>query len=402
MPVIASSVGGIMRGNTVRKQVLIYAGIALALTAVAAIWFVLMQRNTDELFAQGDRVNVLLVGRDFANSADLISLISFSRTDAVLFSFPANLRLRDATSGDFEQVATICSTAGVAAAAEAIGTLIGLEIPYHMAWTHDTVESWIDSLGGLTLSLDESAIYKDETMEPAFRVEIRPGEQLLDGSEATIFANAPSEPDDMGVLKRQQVFLRAILAQGVATSSARSLRRGLRDIASALETNLSLTALQQAADVLHGIPQDNVLANELVGEIVEIDGVTYTQPNVVGTERVVAALLKGLELLTPSDVKVAVFNGNGVRLIASRTADYLTARGFQVTDIGNAESFEYDASYVIVLTDEAKAWVLRDAFLSDVQIVFPETFDSHYEALNDYISGGTDIVLIAGAGWEIE
>ncbi|MCK5827817.1 LCP family protein, partial [Candidatus Bipolaricaulota bacterium] len=288
------------------------------------------------------------------------------------------------------------------AAAEAIGTLIGLEIPYYMAWTHDTVETWIDSLGGLTLTLDESAIYKDETMEPAFRVEIRPGEQLLDGSEAMVFANAPSEPDDMGVLKRQQIFLRAILAQGVATSSVRSLRGGLRDMASALETNFSLTALQQAAEVLHDIPQDNVLANELVGEIVEIDGVTYTQPNVVGTERVVAALLKGLELLTPSDVKVAVFNGNGVRLIASRTADYLTARGFQVADIGNAESFEYDASYVIVLTDESKAWVLRDALLSDVQIVFPETFDSHYEALNDYISGGTDIVLIVGAGWEIE
>lgn len=390
-----------MRGNTVRKQVLIYAGIALALTAAAAIWFVFLQRNEDELFAQDDRVNVLLVGRDSANSVDLISLISFSETDAVLFSFPANLRLRD-TSGAFEQAATVCSTVGVAAAAEAIGTLIGLEIPYYMAWTHDTVETWIDSLGGLTLTLDESAIYKDETMEPAFRVEIRPGEQLLDGSEATVFANAPSEPDDMGVLKRQQIFLRAILAQGVATSSARSLRGGLRDMASALETNFSLTALQQAAEVLHDIPQDNVLANELVGEIVEIDGVTYTQPNVVGTERVVAALLKGLELLTPSDVKVAVFNGNGVRLIASRTADYLTARGFQVADIGNAESFEYDASYVIVLTDESKAWVLRDALLSDVQIVFPETFDSHYEALNDYISGGTDIVLIVGAGWEIE
>jgi len=390
-----------MRGNTVRKQVLIYAGIALALTAAAAIWFVLLQCNTDELFAQDDRVNVLLVGRDSANSVDLISLISFSETDAVLFSFPANLRLRD-TSGTFEEAATVCSTVGVSAAAEAIGTLIGLEIPYYVAWTHDTVERWIDSLGGLTLSLDEAAIYKDETMELAFRVEIRPGEQLFDGSEATVFASAPSEPDDMGLLKRQQAFLRAILAQGIGSPSVRSLRGALRDMASALETNLSLTALQQAAEALHDIPQDNVLANELVGEIVEIDGVTYTQPNVVGTERLVAALLKGLELLTPSDVKVAVFNGNRVRLIANRTANYLTARGFQVTGIGNAESFEYDASYVIVLTDESKAWVLRDALLGDVQIVFPETFESHYEALNDYIPAGTDIVLIVGAGWEIE
>jgi hypothetical protein len=73
-----------------------------------------------------------------------------------------------------------------------------------------------------------------------------------------------------------------------------------------------------------------------------------------------------------------------------------------VTGIGNADTFEYETSYVIVLSDESKAWVLRDALVSDVLIVFPETFESHYEALNDFIPAGTDIVLIVGAGWEIE
>ena len=390
-----------MRGNRVRKQVFIYAGIALALAAAIVVWFVLTQRNVDKLFVQSDRVNVLLVGRDSANAVDLISLISFSKTDAVLFSFPANLRLRDA-SGAFEQAATVCSAAGIAAAAEAIGTLIGLQIPYYIAYAGETFESWIDSLGGLTISLGASAIYMDSTAEPALRVEIRPGEQQFDGAGAMVFATAPSEPEDMGLLKRQQTYLRALLSQGIAAPAVRSLRGAVREMAPALETNLTLVELQQVAEVLHDVPRNEVRANQLVGEIVEIDGVTYTQPNVVGTERLVAALLKGLELLTPSDVKVAVFNGNNVRLIASRTADYLNARGFQVSGIGNADTFEYEASYVIVLSDESKAWVLRDALLSDVLIVFPETFESHYEALNDFIPAGTDIVLIVGAGWEIE
>lgn len=386
-----------MRGNTVRKQVFIYAGIALVLAAAVVVWFVLTQRNVDTLFGQNDRVNALLVGRDSADAVDLISLISFSKTDVVLFSFPANLRLRDA-SGTFEQAASV----DVSAAAEAIGTLIGLEIPYYIACEHDTLESWIDSLGGLTVSLHASAIYMDSTAEPALRVEIRPGEQLLDGAGAMVFATSPSEPKDTGLLKRQQAFLRALLAQGIATTAVRSLRSAVREMAPALETNISLADLQRVAEVLHDVPQDEVRANQLVGEIVEIDGVTYTQPNVVGTERLVAALLKGLELLTPSDVKVAVFNGNGVRLIASQTSDYLRARGFQVPGTGNADTFEYETSYIIVLSDESKAWVLRDALLSDVQIVFPETFQSHYEALNDYIPAGTDVVLIVGAGWEIE
>jgi anionic cell wall polymer biosynthesis LytR-Cps2A-Psr (LCP) family protein len=390
-----------MRGNTVRKQVFIYAGIALALAAAVAIWFVFTQRNMNRLFEEGNRVNVLLVARDASQVVDLVSLISFSKEDAVLFSFPSNLRLRD-TSGAFGTVATVCETVGLAAAADAIGTLIGLDIPFHIATSHETLESWISSLGGLTIALDESAVYMDTTAEPPLRVEIRAGDQLFNESEAIIFASAASEPEDMGLLKRQQAFLRALLDQGIAASALRSLRSAVRESAIALETNFSLADLQEVALVLHDVPQGNVRANQLVGEIVEIDGVSYTQPNVVGTERLVAALLKGLELLTPSDVKVAVFNGNGVRLMARRTADYLSARGFQVTGIGNADAFDYETSYVIVLSDESKAWVLRDALPSGAQIVFPETFESHYEALSDFIPAGTDIVFIAGAGLEIE
>jgi len=390
-----------MRGNTVRKQVFIYAGIALALAAAVVTWFMLTQHNADWLFDQGDRVNVLLVGHNADQVVDLITLLSFSKTDIVLFSFPANVRLRD-TSGTFGQAADLCRNVGISAATEAIGTFIGMEIPFYVSFEHDTLEEWIESLGGLAISIEASAMYIDSSVDPTMRVEIRPGEQLFDEREAIAFLTSPSEPGDIGVLKRQQAFLRALLAQGIGTPGLRSVRSAIREMAPAFETNLSLADLLQITEVLHEIPQGNVRANQLVGEIVEIDGVPYTQPNVVGTERLVAALLKGLELLTPGDIKVAVFNGNGVRQMASRTADYLRARGFQVVGIANADAFDYETSYVIVLTDESKAWVLRDALPSAAQIVFPETFESHYEALSDFIPAGTDIVFIAGAGLEIE
>ncbi len=390
-----------MRGNTVRKHVFIYTGIALALAAAFVTWFMLTQRNVDRIFGQEDRVNVLLVGHDADQVVDLITLLSFSETDIVLFSFPANLRLRD-PAGAFGQAADVCLNAGSAAVADALGTLIGMEIPYYVSFEHDILEAWIESLGGLAISIEASAMYIDLTVDPTMRVEIRPGEQLFDGPEAIAFLTSPSEPGDIGVLQRQQAFLRALLAQGIGAPGLRSVRSTIREMAPALGTNLSLAGLLQAAEVLHEIPQENVRANQLVGEIVEIDGVQYTQPNVVGTERLVAALLKGLELLTPGDVKVAVFNGNNVRQIASRTAEYLRARGFQVTAIANAFPFDYETSYVIVLSDESKAWVLRDALLSDVQIVFPETFEARYETLKDYVPPGTDIMLIIGTGWEIE
>jgi hypothetical protein len=225
---------------------------------------------------------------------------------------------------------------------------------------------------------------------------------VFDGAGALAFATAPSAEGDIGLLDRQGEFLRAMLVAGIDEQSLRSVRNGIRSSASEWETNISQSELLDAVEALHSIPQDAVRSDEVEGEIVDIDGVTYTQPSVVETERIVAAALRGLNLLTPGDVKVAVFNGNGVRLMARKTADYLLARGFQVTAIGNADTFGYETSYVIVLSDESKAWVLRDALPSAVQIVFPETFTTHYEALKDYIPAGTDIVLIAGAGLEIQ
>ena len=390
-----------MRGNTVRKQVFIYSGVVLVLAAAVAVWFFLTQENVDRLFAASDRVNVLLAGHHDDGTVDLLTLVSFSEADVVLFSFPTNVRLR-ARDGAFVRAADLGQQEGIPSVSDGISAMIGMQIPFYLSFDYSALRMWIESLGGVNVTLSGDAIYRDDSIDPALRTEIRAGVHPFDADSAILLATSPSEEGDLGRLARQQALLQALLSQGIQQQTLRAVRKGIDDLDPPLESNLSLSELALCGQLLHAIEPGAIRANRLAGEIVEIEGVSYTQPNVVETERIVAALLKGLELLTPSDVQVAVFNGNGIRLMARRTADYLKARGFAVTGIGNADAFDYDTSYVIVLTDEAKAWVLRDALPSDAKIVFPDTFRSRYEALQDYIPAGTDIVFIAGAGLEIE
>jgi hypothetical protein len=114
----------------------------------------------------------------------------------------------------------------------------------------------------------------------------------------------------------------------------------------------------------------------------------------------VASLVRGVRLLTPSEITVAVFNGNGVRLMASKAADYLQTRGFQISRIANADSFSYSTSYVVILTEEPKAWILRDALPGAVKVVLPDGFEPHYAALRSLVPEGTDLILVVGAGME--
>jgi hypothetical protein len=78
----------------------------------------------------------------------------------------------------------------------------------------------------------------------------------------------------------------------------------------------------------------------------------------------------------------------------------LRARGFRISATANAEAFSYATSYIVVLTAEAKAWMLREALPEAAEVVSPEEFAHHYEALRGQVPQGTDLIFVVGAGME--
>ena len=97
---------------------------------------------------------------------------------------------------------------------------------------------------------------------------------------------------------------------------------------------------------------------------------------------------------------MSVFNGNRVERVAATTGDYLQARGFRIGVISNADHFGYDKSYIIVLTEEPKAWVLRDALPWEAEVVFPQAMAATMELLGGLVPSGTDLLLILGGRTE--
>jgi len=391
-----------MRGNPVRKQVLAIATAALVIAAGAVAWYVLTQRHVGLILAQGERTNLLLIGHDGAGGATALVLLSLSSDDLVFLSIPTDVRVKD-PDGGLAPVSAVFSGFGAPPTARTIADLLGVDVPFFLSVDQVLLSDWIDSFGGVTVTLEGAAVYADASVEPPLRVEIRPGDQAMDGSEAVAFAVSPGLPGGTGLLSRQQALLRSLLAQGARGQSARALHLTVRETFPSIQTNCTLEDLFDVADVLHDVPESSVRTVVLPTETVAIDGQSTVEPKIVEAERMIASSLRGLDLLTPDEVNVAVFNGNGIREMASRTAVYLRARGFSITRIGNADSFDYTPSYIVVLTDEAKAWIVRDALPpNEIRIVFPETFEASYSALRDYIPVGTDLLLIAGLGMDLE
>ena len=389
-----------MRGQPIRKPILIGLLVAVVVVAAALTGVLLSQRHIPKIAGEGERTNILLLVTDGAEPAhgDAVILLSLSTEDAVFLSVPSELRIK-AAGGTFAEIGDACGLIDGENARCEVSDFLGVEIPFYVVLDEEAIGRLLEETGGITLSFDERLVFTDAATDPPMEIELRPGDHTLDAPSALAFLRG-LPGDDVRVARQQQLLL-AALDVAVLSPVFRTVQQTARAIHPLVETNLSYLDLCDVARALRDLgPEGIELAT--VPTVRQADGeVSFLQPKVVEAERMVAELIEGLDLLIPSEVSVAVFNGNGVRQMASRTAAYLRERGFPVTRVGNAENFEYPTSYIVVLTDESKAWMLRDALPSSVSIVFPESFEEHYQALEAWVPVGTDLILIAGEGMEL-
>jgi len=390
-----------MRGTAIRKPILGAVLVGAVLIVGFLLWYLVGLRPGQGILVPGERTNVLLIGcaqGEEDRPASELALMSWSGDEGVVFLIVPDALTVKREDGGLDGLGVIYAREGADGARKAVSDLLGVEIRSVVAWSDVEFIHLVETLEGLPIEVGSDVVYAPASVAGS-EVEIRAGEQTLGGPEALAYLRGESTESRAA---RQQVFLRALLARGFFERDEGSIRATVRSVYPNLETDLSLASLCEIGTALGAVDPDSLRAPVVPAKTVSVDGLTVLQPRAVETERLVATLIRGLELLTPSEVRVAVFNGNGVRLMASRAAEYLRARGFEVTRIANAESFDYPATYVVVLTDEAKAWVLRDALPGEVKIVYPDGFEDHYEALVGLVPFGTDLLLIAGAGMEVE
>jgi hypothetical protein len=130
-------------------------------------------------------------------------------------------------------------------------------------------------------------------------------------------------------------------------------------------TDLSPVQMLELAKLVSEIDRDKitnlVIDTNYVRPFVGSDGADLLDPNIPAIKRGIAAAQKSAahpELRA----KVEVLNGSGTAGLGQKAADYLTAQGFNVVNVGLAERSDYRSSLVQVLTgqDEGAAQALSD------------------------------------------
>lgn len=337
-----------------------------------------------------DRVTILMMGIDQrqgetdtayrTDSMMLVTVDPVGRTAGIL-SIPRDLYVeipgfpgRDKiTTANFKGDAYHLPGGGPQVAMDTVELNLGIRVNYYIRINFTAFETFVDLIGGIDVENPYDIAdpeYPDccNGYDPFY---LAAGLQHLDGKTALKFARTRHQSgDDFGRAERQQIVVMAVREKVLSANMLPILFTKAPELLNALsgsyQTNLSLDQIASLALLAKEIPRDNI-QNAVIDQQYIADFYT-TEDN----QQVVILNIEKFrelrdtmfyvpeppqltvpnagELLGNEAAKVEVQNGTLTSGLAGSAADYLKAKGVNVTTVGNADRQDYATTIIIDYT----------------------------------------------------
>lgn len=296
------------------------------------------------------------------------------------------------------------------------------------------VEDLIDKLGGVKVNVEKKMYYIDR--HGGLYVDLKPGVQVLNGKQAIGYLRFRHDAEgDFGRIRRQQDFLTVVASQVMNTGKFWDIPRVMNELSSNISTDLSSREIVSLA--LHGsksLKEKKVETTTVPGGAVMVGGISYWQPDIVATRKLVDKVLYGISNTAVSNgydemstkisdnsfnkklksldniskknkderddysisdhnknVTVEVLNGNGIMGVAHAVSKKISKQGIKVYRIGNASHQEYENTILI-------DWKGNSKEAKKIAKLF--NIESSKIILYDKPQKKMDLTLVLGKDWD--
>jgi len=325
--------------------------------------------------------------------------------------------------------------AGARYAAQVVGQVLDLDIPYYAVVNYASFVQLVDAIGGVKIDVPHPMLL--DTYDPqtgAYKpVRLKPGRQTLNGTLALAYVRFRSdEQGDFGRMARQQQVLWAMYQRlqepWVWERIAAQLPTIYRSLQNGIWTNLRGPDMLRLAWQLRDLPAHNIhmaVIDQHHAQAQMINGVYVLIPDLqairrlrdqvlfgpsnagaptpppAATPRVSAPAPPAMPVGTPTptpdwwrlaqqeQARIGIYNGTQVPGLACRTAAYLRQYGFWVVDVGNANQLYPETAIEV--------WNHKPATLFLLQRLFqvPDHRVTHWPPNAQAI----DLAVYLGADW---
>jgi LCP family protein required for cell wall assembly len=242
-----------------------------------------------------DIMNLLLLGLDSREEvmrADTIMLLNLNRktNELNIISIPRDMRVEIPGRGK-DKINHAYAYGGVALTREAVENLLGINIDYYMTTGFDGFENIVDTLGGVEIDVEKEMRYYGIDVT----INLDPGLQVLNGKKALEYVRWRSDgAADLGRVKRQQEFLRALVQEMVAFKNILAFPNLLPELAQNIKTDLELNQALKLANKLRTVDIEEINTFTLPGKGGYLNGVSYVFPLEDEIQQLVDCYIRGL------------------------------------------------------------------------------------------------------------
>ncbi len=389
---------------SVMRRVGIVAGFVLVAAAVG-LFFLYSQTEVERQLRRGEWVWMLVVGVDEGargdRQANAVAAAGVSPDGGgAIITIPGELGIPQ-DNGVLVPLEALWEAGGVEAIRQSVEGVLELTLDHWVVIDFELFRHVVDAAGGVELDVEERLVYVDLAQD--LFIDIPAGEQRLDGERALQYvryrgyAEDPADEDD--VLDRQarmRTFLTTLWEQ-VSEWPWGTWRELAQHVADSTSTDLSAWEMLDLARAVRDVDLDK--GQVVTTPVRVVDGEVL--PDFVRVRQFVQRVYRGQHYLTRDEVRVAVFNGAGVRLLAHRSAVWLSERGFEVSGTDNADRSDYEQSYLLSLPGaEDKARMVAEVLPQDASVEHSSGETWGVERLGE-LPEDTDVVLVLGRGFDI-
>jgi LCP family protein required for cell wall assembly len=309
---------------------------------------------------------LMLVRADPATKS--LSLLSFPRDLFVEIRCPGKSAWRGRINAAF-------SECGVAGSLETVKALTGLPINYLVTVNFRGFRKLVARVGGVWVDVDRRYLNDNSGYERYATIDLQPGYQKLNGSDALDFVRYRHTDSDLYRVARQQLFVDAFRKAVTTSFSATNIPKIVKTITDNVQVGVAgnkeidKRTLWQYALLAYQLPGGSVFQSKI--ENLTDDGAfnilappeslkaaidEFARPDVEAPEKATDVALgrkpKAKKAPPPRDTTVVVLNGNGVAGMAADTSYSLAKLGYRtVTPTLAADAPSYDYFHTSILFD---------------------------------------------------
>ncbi|WP_196593324.1 LCP family protein [Pectinatus sottacetonis] len=238
------------------------------------------------MLVAADKATVMIMGvdsrHDDVGRSDtlMVATIDPKKNQAALLSIPRDTRVKIKNHG-WDKINAAYAYGGHNLTRDTVEQFLGVPMDHYVVINMEAFEKIIDDIGGVDIDVEKRMYYNDPWDDNGgLHINFQPGMQHMDGKTAIEYVRYRDSEGDIGRIKRQQKFMKAVMDKVLSPAIIPRIPAIVAEVFHAVKTDMSIRQLLAFLGSLKEAQNNGLKTAMIPGTPMYINGISYWIPDI--------------------------------------------------------------------------------------------------------------------------